>query len=227
MGNKMNYKDQMNEMSKAMHFAFLDEETKIANDLREKSTSLTLQMFQPNPDLSVIVGEIAQVAKQMLAFEKEIINFSIMNFFYADVSRTLLNIRQYEFAVNYALAGIEVNKRENDNEGIVSNLRVLLDTACYMGASQCAIELLDAYPELELAGLRHQLEIKPVDESADTEFKKLIESKKRPSSYPFCIDVDKGREETMIRSLMRQLGDSRSTVMEYLSTAKQMNKNNK
>ncbi len=218
------YEKEMQQMTVSMHHAFLNEEMGVAIDLRNDSEQLTHKLFQENADIQSIAKDLNLLAKQMLDFEASIINFEILNFLYADIARVVLNLRAFDVAMSYALAGLEVNQSTGDQEGVLANRRLLLDIACFMGANKHALEMLTATPELDSGGLHQIISSQGEDKAADKQFSKLINSKKRPKSLVFCVDAEKRHEEKAIRSVMKQMGDSRATVLKYLAAARQLNK---
>ncbi|MBB1388740.1 hypothetical protein H5185_04790 [Shewanella sp. SG44-6] len=220
----MNYEDEMEEMAKSMNYAFLHEETLTANELRDKATSLTHRMFADNANIEQIGVELNTLAKEMIGFESQIINFPILNFLYADIGRTLLNLQSFEIAIQYALAGVEANLAHDDQEGITANKRVLLDAACFSEANEHALKMLEDNPELNDPHLHQLISGQPINASSEQKFEKLLRTKKRPKSLYYCLDKEKGAEERAIRTVMRQMGDSRATVLKYLASAKKMNK---
>lgn len=221
------YDKEMQEMAESMQVAFLNEEMEIATALRSEGERLTHSMFQPNADIQSVAKELNALAKKMLDFEANVINFEILNFFYADIGRVLLNLRAFDIAIRYALAGIDVNQSTEDQDGVLANRRLLLDIACFMDANKYALEMLRNNPELDYGGLYQLISSKPENKTADQEFSKFLRSKNRPKSFAFCIDEEKLHEEKSIRSLMKQMGDSRATVLKYLAASKQINKVNK
>lgn len=222
----MNYEDEMEEMAQSMNYAFLHEETVAANDLRDKATSLTHRMFADNANIEQIRAELEKLAKEMIGLERQIINFAILNFLYADIGRTFLNLQSFEIAIQYALAGVEANLAHGDQEGITANKRVLLDAACFCGANEHALKILEDNPALNDPHLHQLISGQPINTSLEQKFDKLLQMKKRPESLCYCLDKEKGAEERAIRTVMRQMGDSRATVLKYLATAKKMNKVN-
>jgi tetratricopeptide (TPR) repeat protein len=157
------------------------------------------------------------LAEEMKSFESKIVNFPILTFFYADIGRTFLNLKSFETAIQYALAGVEVNQVDEDKEGVLTNKSVLLDTACFMEAYEQALKILDDNPDLNNPRLYKLIASKPVNASSDQMFEKLLRTKKRPKSFVYCVDKKLGAEESIIRTLMHEMGDSRATVIKYLS----------
>lgn len=199
----------------------------LATALRSEGEQLTDSMFQPNADIQSVAKELNALAKKMLDFEANIINFEILNFFYADIGRVVLNLRAFDIAIRYALAGIDVNQSTEDRDGVLANRRLLLDVACFMGANKYALDMLKNNPELDYGGLYQLISNQPENKLADKEFSKFLRSKNRPKSFAFCIDDEKRHEEKLIRSLMKVMGDSRATVLKYLAASKQLNIDNK
>lgn len=214
------YQIQMLDATKSMLHAFLDEEISKAKDLSGRTEELTYELFQPNVDIQFVESKLNVLLKNMLEFEKDIINFEILHFLYADIGRISLNLHSFDMAIRYALAGININEVSNDYEGVLANKRLLLDSACFMGAYKNALILLEATPELYSNGLYQMISLKAVNQEVEQNFETLLHSKERPKSLIFCLDEDKRDEEGAIRSLMKQMGDSRATVLKYLAAAK-------
>lgn len=213
------YEKEIQKVTESMHHAFLNEETRVATALRNEGEQLTQKMFQENANIPDIAEKLNHLAKKMLDFETSIINFEILFFLYADIGRVALNLQAFDVAIRYALAGIDANESIGDQEGVLANKRLLLDIACFMGANVQAVELIKSTPELDTGGLHQLLSGQGEDKAADQEFFKLANSKNRPKTFAFCVDAEKRQEEKAIRTVMKQTGDSRATVLKYLAAA--------
>ncbi len=199
------------------HYEF-HAEVKLGNELINEAKTIFGEMFEEDSDLESVKEKHIQLLKKMKTFEDNLINVEILNFLYAIISRTALNAYKFDDAIRYALAGIEANQKQKDQEGVDVNQIVLLDTACFMGAHKEAIKIFDKYPNIADPAIKKILnDMTPNDmpSKADTIFKKIIQGKQRPRSLVFCLDDKRRIEEKVIKTLMRQMGISRKVALKY------------
>ncbi|EGQ9743421.1 hypothetical protein FWP33_12980 [Vibrio parahaemolyticus] len=190
---------------------FLQEDIDLAKELKLKGEQLTTKMFEPAADMTHLGIELNSLAKKMISFEANIVNFGILNYFYVDIARAMLNLRAYDIAIIYALAGVESNRNHNNPEGILASNRVMLDVACFMGANKSALKLIHEHPDLAYDDLHKLLAKKSTNEVADAKFSTLLKSKSRPKSLAYCLDTHLGSVEISNRISVRNQSNSRAT----------------
>jgi uncharacterized protein YneF (UPF0154 family) len=164
-----------------------------------------------------MIKEHEQLFEKFKKFEDNLINVEILNFLYATISRVALNSFKFKDAIQYAQSGIEVNQKENDQEGINTNAHVILDTACLMKAFKEALKLIDKYPGIEEPNIKRMLQSE--DSQNDAAFIKILNSAVRPKSLIICLDDKLRLEEKVLKTLMNQMGISRKAALDYKKTA--------
>jgi hypothetical protein len=213
----MNALDEMNELFKAISNSTIKKEIEQGVSFRDEGTALLEQMFKENSDREKIKEQYKNLLTRMKDFEKNIINFEILNFLYADIARTALNSYEFKVAIQYAQAGIEINQKTNDIVGVKANRVVILDAACFMGANKEAIKIFDEYPNIADPEIKNIIKDKP--SINDNIFRSMLLSKARPKSLSTCLDAKLSSDEKAIRTLMQYMGISRKTALEYKKTS--------
>lgn len=210
-----------------MHEFKLNEEIDQAQLLKNEAKHLHDEMFSGKADFEKMIEKHIDLFEKLKEFENDLINFEILNFFYATISRVALNSFNFKDAIKYAQAGIEANQKQNDQEGISTNAHVMLDTACLMKAFKEAVKLIDQYPSISIAepnikDIRAML----LNEKSvnDVGFLKLLNSTERPKSLVICLNDKLRLEEKAIRKIMSLMGISRKTALEYKVSAENLDK---
>jgi len=218
--NSIDKSDLMNQLEESIlgidHDILMDE-IKVGTGLRDEALVLFDKMFDVKEDREKNKRDHAELIQKFTNFEDNIIHFHVLNFLYAIIARCYLNNLQIDVAIQYAHAGIEANKKQNDLEGVSTNRRILLDAACLIHANKEALKLITAYPEFHDNILEHFLRKTPSHQ--DVLFKKYLESKKRPKSLAFCLDEELANDEKAIRTLMLTMGISRRDALGYKAMA--------
>lgn len=200
----------------------LNDEIEQAEALRNEATVLHDKMFSGNESPEKIIENHSVLFEKLKEFEKNLINFEILNFLYATISRVALNSFKFKDAIQYAKAGIEANQKHNDQEGISTNAHVILDTACLMKAYKEAINIIDKYPSISIAEPNIE-DIKTILQNEtsvnDASFLKILNSTVRPKSLAFCLNDKLMVEEKAIRTLMQTMGISRNSALGYKKAA--------
>jgi len=203
----------------------LNDEIDQAQSLRGEANILQEKVFIENQDPEKIIKEHGVLLEKLKEFEKDLINYEILNFLYATISRVALNSFNFKDAISYAQAGIEVNQKQSDEEGISTNAHVLLDTACFMKAYKEAIKLIDKYPSISQA----EPDIKNIKTMLQNEtsvndelFLKILNSSVRPKSLVICLDDELRLEERAIKSHMLTMGITRKKALEYKAVAENL-----
>jgi hypothetical protein len=213
--------DNHSQMVENLDSFILDKEMRSANELRESSAILLEKMFSGELSLEENKVNHEKLLEKMKDFESTICNYVILNFLYADIARVALNCYRYDEAMSYAQAGLEVNLREKDEEGVTVNNRVMLDIATLMNANGEALKLFNKFPELADPRVKKMFEEKIANgiTSKDIDFRKLFKRKKRPKSLKICMNSELLIEEKILRMLMNQMGISRVTALKYRKQA--------
>jgi hypothetical protein len=148
----------------------------------------------------------------MVAFEKEVANFEIMNFFYGYVARTALNAQLFKDSYSYALAGVETCKINKDEEGVRANQQILCDIAAATSNFKIASDyyLLANPGSKNSDDLRFLINLSEKVESTPINFK----TNKKPPSFKYCSS-DLGRDERALRYLMKTMGISKNEAKKY------------
>lgn len=148
---------------------------------------------------------------KLCEFESSVTELAYMEFFYGYIGRIALNAGQFEKAMQYALAGIEVCEIQQSEDGVSSNKMLLCDIALSIGSTFHAHRLFrEAQPFRMVPFIA---EASPDD---DAIFTKLLKSKKRPPTYRFMKDKDSMEKESKTRFIMKQMRVSRQTAQRYL-----------
>ena len=218
--NSIDKPDLINQLEQSMlgidYDIFMDE-IKVGTGLRDEARILFDKMFDAKEDREKNKRDHAELIQKFTNFEDNIVHFHVLNFLYATIAKCYLNSFQIDVAIQYALAGIEANQKQNDLEGVSTNRRILLDAACLMHANKEALKLITAYPEFHDNILEHFLRKTPSHQ--DELFKKYLESKKRPKSLAFCLDEELANDEKDIRAVMVTMGISRREALDYKAMA--------
>lgn len=210
--------DENSKSLPSMELEILHDEADEANSLIVEATTLFQAMFESN-NLEKNKDDHVQLLQRLLEFEDNLINVPILNFLFATIARVFLNSHDYKNAIKYAQAGIEVNLKQNDVQGVRVNNVVILDTACMIGAHKEAIKLLDRHPNIADESVKNMLQSMPSDSDNDASFQKMLKSTKRPKSLVFCLNEQLWHEEKPLKTLMRLMGISRSEALKYKAAA--------
>jgi hypothetical protein len=206
----------------------LNDEINQAQSLRNEASILHGKMFIENEDPKKMIKEHGLLLERLKEYENNLINFEVLNFLYATISRVALNSFKFKDAIQYAQAGIEANQKNDDQEGISANAHVLLDTACLMKAYKEAVKIIDKYPRISIAepGIKNIKAILQNEASVnDAEFLKILNSDVRPKSLVICLDDKLRLEERAIKSLMLQMGITRKKALEYKKVTEYLHNN--
>jgi len=215
--------DIQNAMEKSLieiRDGLLQDEINKSISIREEAHASFERMCSENVSISEIKEESKLMLSKLMIFESNIIHFEILNFLYTTIARTALNSIDFPTCMAYAQAGIELNKKEDDIEGITSNAMVIVDLACVLGAFESVSLLYDLYPEAEQDDIAEF--VKNTPSKNDELFEKLFNSSQRPNSLGICLDNNKKAEERAIRIVMSQMGISRKEALKYKKTAEEM-----
>lgn len=218
----MEITDAMSKSVNSAQLAIFNDEVEAGNNLRDRAHVAFDEMFSQGKDREESIKEHLELLGELKSFEDELSTFAIMNFLYAIVARCALNSLKFDDAVMYAQAGIEANKKHNDQEGVKVNAEVLLDTACFAGGFIEAQSILKNYPELVRPGLIELIDEQASKRGVNDDFKKLLNLSKRPSSLKFVLDETLARDESILRSLMKVMGISRKEALSYKKMAYEM-----
>lgn len=213
----MKVANEMNKVVSAMKNSILHDEVELGKSLQEEAEVLFHTMFQQNTDSKKNKEDHIDLLLRMEEFELNLVNVQILNFLYSVIARTALNGHKFIDAIQYAQAGVEVNQKEGDSDGIRANHRVLMDTACLMTAFKSAIKLMDENPDI--ADKKVKTMLQNMDSKGDAMYLTMLNSPKRPSTLALCLDEKLRNEEGAIKTLMLQMGISRSTALKYKATA--------
>lgn len=214
--------DEMKESREVLDRQIFEEEVAEGKALRDKADVLFNEMFAEGADHEKSKKEHLNLLNELKEFEDTLLNFPILNFLYATIARVALNSFKFDVAIQYAKAGIEVNQSVNDTEGVNANAAVLRDAACLSFAIKEAVKLTEQYPDMASPEEKEALQNIKHKSKNDAAFSKLLATKKRPKSLEYCLDEKLGVEEFALRSLMRQMGISRTTALKYKAVAQEM-----
>ncbi len=182
-----------------------------------KESNCLFERFMANiENEEIFYPDHEQLISKWKRHENETINFSFLNIVYCAISRCYLNIADFNNAISYALAGLELSKYIIDNEGIVQNASVLLDTAISLGANESALKIIKDYPDTTDAEFLSELSYLDIDKDGECLFNDLINSKERPESLKVALDESLILKETKIRILMKQHGIKRQQAISDL-----------
>jgi len=213
----MKVADEMNNVVSAMKSRILHDEIELGKSLQEEAEVLFHAMFQQNSDRKKNKEEHISLLERMKEFERNLVNVQILNFLYAVMARVALNCHNFKDVFQYAHAGIEVNQQQGDSDGVRSNNRVILDTACMMTAYKSAIKIMTENPDIADQNAIAMME--NMNSEGDAMFHVLMQSTERPSTLALCLDEKLRNEEGAIKTLMLQMGISRKTALQYKATA--------
>jgi len=211
--------DIMSNMHTEINQAILHDEIVQAKILREESLVLFEAFCDPNEDAEKNTEAHLQLLGKLKDFERDLINFEILDFLYANIARTALNSIKLDVAMQYAQAGIEANQKNNDSTGVDGNRKILLDMACLIGAHKEALKLIEKHPEIAEPDVQSALQNS--SSKNDDVFQDLLLSKKRPESLSIRLNEGLMASEKAIRTIMRQMGVSRAVALKYKKTAEE------
>ncbi|GIC77164.1 hypothetical protein [Moritella sp. F3] len=210
--------DENSKSLPSIELEILHEEADEANSLVDEASILFKAMFE-SKNLEKNKDDHVLLLKRLLDFEGNLINVPILNYLFATIARVCLNSHDYKNAIKYAQAGIEVNLKQSDAQGVRVNNVVILDTACMMGAHKEAIKLFDKSPNIADESVKNMLQNMPSDSDADAIFQKMLKSTKRPKSLVLCLNEQLWHEEKPLKTLMRMMDISRSEALKYKAAA--------
>lgn len=192
----------------------LQQEIEQANALKCRVEDMVSRFFD-RTDKKQANAEFKIVATELTAFEKNIINHEILAYMYAIIARVHLHTHSLLETISYAKAGIELNEKNGDMEGVESNARVLLDMACMLSAKDAAIEVVRRYPVLDDGNILSILQFSSNLDKSNAVFNAAWKASNPPDSLKICLDKSLTQDERVIRSLMMQMGISREAAIKY------------
>ena len=176
--------------------------------------------FRGFEDPKYDVSEWIELLSALKDFEKSVCSFEFYVFFYGHIARAALNTQRMQEAVQYAKAYLEINKLNNDCEGISAAYRLLCDIALANDQYSKAIEYYrlcnpaateNTDPTLSFL-LKHCA-------SKPSSTKDIFKSTKRPNSLKF-YRTEEGKEEALIRFIMKAMHAGRNEAKSYIASAK-------
>ncbi|MDE3272459.1 hypothetical protein [Pseudoalteromonas sp. G4] len=131
-----------------------------------------------------LLDDILKIEEALLSTDGGFVN---IRFMYCNISRLALHTHDFERAVSYALAGIELNSLAEDKEGELLNMDNIVVIMLYLSAHKSLAKYLRSNPELVS---RISLSLEDIDGRSsenDDLITFLLNSSKRPKSMALAI----------------------------------------
>lgn len=166
-----------------------------------------MSKFRGFDDPSFDIEETTTLLQELLAFEKEMCSLLFLNVFYCCIARLYLHKNDIQMCIIYGLAALELNTKNEDSEGITAANMLLCDCALSNDASSVALEFFSKALPIDPPEIMYS-----APNSGESEVKKMLLTKRRPSTFKFFASNKELRTEQRVRFFMQANHVSRSTA---------------
>ncbi|OES24151.1 hypothetical protein [Alteromonas macleodii] len=177
-----------------------------------------MSKFRGFHDPTFNLCENEQLLADMLEFEKNVCLLDMLESFYGYIARLYLQTGNTKQCVSYALAALELLKKNGDKEGVWATYMVICDCSLANSASSIAMEYYAKASDLQSgAAMDPQIVIgiKQNPNNNAVEMRKLLKSKQRPSSLRYFKSEDTKLDEQQLRFIMVSQHVSRQTARKW------------
>tara|TARA_Y100001970_G_scaffold292672_1_gene435056 strand:+ start:4808 stop:5458 length:651 start_codon:yes stop_codon:yes gene_type:complete len=149
---------------------------------------------------------------KLLSFEKSVCSLDYLYFFYNYIARMYLQTGDIENAISYNQAALELNTQNNDREGMWAANMLFCDCALANDASSIAYDyFLRANP----GAFSDANFIKAQSNGNEKTIRKLLQRKRRPSTFKYFETEEKKEKEQMVRLFIASQKISRATALKW------------